>query len=75
MSYVAMRSFMNLVAQATRELMSTAAASRPENRFTCGDCDRNAQCGRAPDVLCVTKAMQISRGLPPNKLRWPLPVS
>jgi len=34
---------------------------RPEPKFSCGDCDRNASCGLPPDDLCVIKAMQMAR--------------
>ena len=40
--------------------------------FTCGDCELNARCGRAPDELCIARAAQIARGLPPKSQRWPM---
>ena len=35
---------------------------RALSTFTCGHCDRNAQCGREPSADCIEKLEQISRG-------------
>lgn len=35
---------------------------RALSSFTCGHCDRNAQCGRAPGNECIEKHEQISQG-------------
>ena len=37
------------------------AASRRASEFTCGDCERNEQCGLPPHDDCVVKAAQLSR--------------
>jgi hypothetical protein len=39
--------------------------------FTCGQCDRNARCGLAPNQQCLYRLMQIAerRARP---ARWPL---
>jgi len=37
------------------------AAVRRTSRFTCGDCERNEQCGLPPDGECVVKAAQLAR--------------
>ena len=34
---------------------------RPLSRFSCGDCDRNEQCGLPPHDDCVFRLMQIAR--------------
>jgi hypothetical protein len=38
------------------------AASRRASEFTCGDCERNARCGKPPHDDCVVRAAQIARG-------------
>jgi len=39
--------------------------------FTCGHCDRNAQCGLAPSQECVYRLMQIAEQRP-RPGRWPV---
>lgn len=34
----------------------------PPRAFTCGDCERNAQCGLPPHEDCLHRIEQISRG-------------
>jgi len=41
--------------------LATDAMSQPSSSFTCGDCERNAQCGLPPHDDCVDRAMQIAR--------------
>jgi hypothetical protein len=43
------------------KIRTRAAASNRFSRFTCGDCERNEQCGLAPHDDCLVKAMQIAR--------------
>ena len=38
-----------------------AAALDRFSRITCGDCERNKQCGLPPHDDCLVKAMQIAR--------------
>jgi hypothetical protein len=33
---------------------------RPDFRFSCGDCERNAQCGLPPHDDCIFRLMQIA---------------
>jgi len=33
----------------------------PSPRFTCGDCERNQQCGLPPHDDCIHRIMQIAR--------------
>jgi len=42
-------------------IRNRAAALNRFSRFTCGDCERNKQCGLAPHDDCIVKAMQIAR--------------
>lgn len=35
---------------------------RALSTFSCGHCERNAQCGREPSADCVEKLAQVSRG-------------
>jgi hypothetical protein len=46
---------------------------RPDFRFSCGDCERNAQCGLPPHDDCIFRLMQIARdGDPPlRQAVWP----
>jgi hypothetical protein len=38
--------------------------------FTCGQCDRNARCGLAPNQPCVYRLMRIAE-LRTQPARWP----
>jgi hypothetical protein len=43
------------------KIRNRAAASDRFSRFTCGDCERNKQCGLPPYDDCRVKAVQIAR--------------
>ena len=42
-------------------IFARLTASRRLSDFSCGDCDRNEQCGLPPHDKCVVKALQIAR--------------
>jgi hypothetical protein len=51
-------------ANGIRKLFAAAGnffVRRPLSRFSCGDCERNAQCGLPPHDDCVFRLMQIAR--------------
>ena len=47
----------------------------PAERFTCGDCERNAQCGLPPHNDCVERLTQMARDKgdvrPPQRFLFP----
>jgi hypothetical protein len=43
-----------------RALTSLVAPQRP-SQFSCGDCERNEQCGLPPHDDCTEKLLQIAR--------------
>lgn len=45
--------------------LAAHSRSRPSSSFTCGDCERNAQCGLPPHDDCVDRAMQLARDSEP----------
>jgi hypothetical protein len=47
--------------QALLAAIGKLGVARPGFRFTCGDCDRNAQCGLPPHDDCTYRLMQIAR--------------
>lgn len=52
-----------------RVLASFLAASKPP-QFSCGDCERNEECGLPPHDDCAEKLLQISRD-GENRVRRP----
>ena len=56
------------IGRAIARLARQLAGERDE--FTCGQCDRNARCGLAPNQECVYRLMQIAE-LRAQPARWP----
>ena len=53
-----------LPAKQFREILATIGRlilSRRSSRFSCGDCERNAQCGSLPHHDCVCRLLQLAR--------------
>jgi len=52
------------IASRIQELLAAIGnlvVERPGFRFTCGDCERNAQCGLPPHHDCIFRLTQIAR--------------
>jgi hypothetical protein len=47
---------------AIKQWLAERERERALSNFSCGHCDRNAQCGREPSADCVEKHDQVSRG-------------
>ena len=47
---------------AVRKWLAEREQARAMADFTCGNCARNAQCGRKPSAECVEKHEQIAQG-------------
>ena len=47
---------------AIKKWLTERGRERALSSFSCGHCDRNAQCGREPSADCVEKHQQVSRG-------------
>jgi hypothetical protein len=47
---------------AIKQWLAERERERALSAFSCGHCDKNAQCGREPSADCVEKLEQVSRG-------------